>query len=63
MVYTQTNGFREYLAVQKLSKDDEESFKILYDFYHSDILAYSKILIKIDVQAEEIVQDVFKSLA
>ena len=46
-------------VVKKLIEGNENSFKKLFDKYHQDIFVYSKSLVKIDAQAEEVTQDVF----
>ena len=46
-------------VVKKLIEGNENSFKKLFDQYHQDVFAYSRSLVKIDAQAEEITQDVF----
>ncbi|SKB62457.1 RNA polymerase sigma-70 factor, ECF subfamily [Salegentibacter holothuriorum] len=49
----------DLILVEHLKNGDEASFQILFNKYQEDIYYYAKSLVKIEVQAEEIVQDVF----
>ena len=49
----------EDILVKKLKNGDETSFRLLFDNYQNDLYRYVKSLVKIEAQAEEIVQDVF----
>lgn len=54
-----TNLNTERDEVKKLIEGNENSFRKLFKQYHQDVLSYSRSLVKIDAQAEEITQDVF----
>ncbi|WP_289023083.1 RNA polymerase sigma-70 factor [uncultured Salegentibacter sp.] len=49
----------DHVLVEHLKSGDEASFQVLFNRYQEDVYFYAKSLVKIDVQAEEIVQDVF----
>lgn len=53
------NNLEDYVAVEKLKQGDEIAFEVLFEKYYEVIYFYSKSLVKIEAQAEEVVQDVF----
>ncbi len=57
-MHTRENN-REKLLVKELMSHNEKAFRDLFDSYSQDVYAYGKSILKYDVYAEEIVQDVF----
>ena len=49
----------DHNLVERVKAGDETSFQVLFNRYQEDVYFYAKSLVKIEVQAEEIVQDVF----
>src|SRR5690606_434902 len=47
------------LLVESLICHNEAAFRWLYDLYRHDVYRYSKSFLKLEVYAEEIVQEVF----
>jgi RNA polymerase sigma-70 factor (ECF subfamily) len=49
----------DLILVKNLKAGDESSFRALFHRYQEDLYCYTRSLVKIEAQAEEIVQDVF----
>jgi len=56
---TKPNKISDYILVENIKANDESSFRVLFDRYQKDVYGYARSLVKIEAQAEEIVQDVF----
>jgi len=56
---TKPNKISDYTLVENLKANDESSFRSLFDRYQEDLYYYARSLVKVEAQAEEIVQDVF----
>ncbi|WP_268224633.1 RNA polymerase sigma-70 factor [Sinomicrobium oceani] len=50
---------REVALVKELTKHSEAAFRRLFEMYSHEVFAYGKSILRYDVYAEEMVQDVF----
>lgn len=59
---SETKTINNKLLVIKLMEGNEKAFSELFSCYHNDVYAYSLSMLKNQVFAEEIVQDVFLNI-
>ncbi|MFL9830483.1 RNA polymerase sigma-70 factor [Flavobacterium sp. ARAG 55.4] len=59
---SETKELNNKLLVVNLMEGNEKAFSELFNYYHNDVYAYSLSMLKNQIFAEEIVQDVFLNI-